>query len=58
MEVAPPVMMVPSTNMAGSMTPYAPVNVYTVPPANAAPAVPASSLPNAEDELKQVRIKE
>ncbi|XP_058802850.1 toll-interacting protein-like [Phymastichus coffea] len=56
MEMPPPVMMVPSTNMAGNFAPFAPVNVYTAPPiANPAPpAVPASSLPNAEEELKQI----
>lgn len=44
--------MVPSATMFGM--PYAPVNVYTAPPAIATPAVIPSSLPNAEIELKQV----
>lgn len=46
------IMMVPSATMFG--VPYAPVNVYTTPPAVAAPTVVPSSLPNAEVELKQV----
>ena len=44
-------MMVPSSTMFG-MTPYAPVNVYTAPPA--APIPVPSSMPDAEVELKQV----
>ncbi|KAJ8683453.1 hypothetical protein QAD02_019245 [Eretmocerus hayati] len=47
----PPVMMIPSTNMVGNLTPFAPVSVYTTP---AVPPVPPSSLPNAEEELKQI----
>lgn len=54
MEMRQPVVMVPSTNMVGSIQPFAPVNVYTAPPVNPVPVVPASSLPNAEVELKQV----
>ncbi|XP_008213196.1 toll-interacting protein-like [Nasonia vitripennis] len=54
MEMRPPVVMVPSTNMVGSIQPFAPVNVYTAPPVNPVPPVPASSLPNAEVELKQI----
>jgi len=46
------IMMVPSTTMFGM--PYAPVNVYTAPPAIPTPAAIPSSLPNAEVELKQV----
>ncbi|XP_054016534.1 toll-interacting protein A-like isoform X1 [Hylaeus anthracinus] len=49
---APPVMMVPSSTMFGA-APYAPVNVYTAPPAAAVPPIP-SSMPNAEVELKQI----
>lgn len=61
MEMAPPVMMVPSTNMTGSLAPFAPVNVYTAPPVAQPlqppqPAVPASSLPNAEEEMKTVIV--
>lgn len=44
-----PVMMVPSATMFG-MTPFAPVNVYTQPP----PSVIPSSMPQAEEELKQI----
>ncbi|XP_014216628.1 toll-interacting protein [Copidosoma floridanum] len=51
MEVPAPVMMVPSTNVIGNIAPYAPVNVYTAPPA---PPVLPSTLPNAEAELKQL----
>lgn len=50
---APPIMMVPSSTMFG-MTQYAPVNVYTTPPATAQPPVVPSSMPNAEIELKQI----
>lgn len=46
------IMMVPSSTMFGM--PYAPVNVYTTPPAAVAPTVIPSSLPNAEVELKQI----
>ncbi|EFN86309.1 toll-interacting protein [Harpegnathos saltator] len=46
------IMMVPSATMFGM--PYAPVNVYTAPPAVVAPSVVPSSLPNAEVELKQI----
>lgn len=46
------IMMVPSTTMFGM--PYAPVNVYTAPPAIATPSAIPSSLPNAEVELKQI----
>ncbi|XP_015520136.1 toll-interacting protein A [Neodiprion pinetum] len=49
-----PVMMVPSTNLCG-MTQYAPVNVYTTPPAVAAvPTVDPSQRANAEIELRQI----
>ncbi|XP_070160469.1 toll-interacting protein [Polyergus mexicanus] len=47
------IMMVPSATMFG-MPNYAPVTVYTKPPAVAAPTVVPSSLPNAEVELKQI----
>jgi hypothetical protein len=56
MEMSPPIMMIPSTNMTNNTAQFAPVNVYTVPPMNPIPAVPANSLPNAEIELKQVRV--
>lgn len=54
MDAPPPVMMVPSATMFG-MRPYAPLKVYTAPPAvSTVPAVAPSSMPNAEVELKQI----
>lgn len=56
--MAPPFMVVPSPTVFGRGVPYAPVNVYTAPP-TAAPGTqppPASTLPQAEEELKQVII--
>lgn len=50
---ASPIMMVPSSTVFG-MTQYAPVNVYTAPPAAAMPPVAPSSMQNAEVELKQI----
>ncbi|XP_076631109.1 toll-interacting protein A isoform X1 [Colletes latitarsis] len=50
---APSVMRVPSSTIFG-VSQYAPVNVYTTPPAAAALPVVPSSMPNAEIELKQI----
>ncbi|XP_011504833.1 PREDICTED: toll-interacting protein-like isoform X2 [Ceratosolen solmsi marchali] len=58
MEMPAPVMMIPSTNVTKSTTPFAPVNVYTEPPVNPTPPVLASLLPNAEIELKQVCFRQ
>lgn len=52
----PPIMMVPSSTMFG-MTPYAPVNVYTEPPTAVVLPVTPNSIPNAEEELKQVSYR-
>ncbi|XP_033216500.1 toll-interacting protein-like [Belonocnema kinseyi] len=51
--VAPPFMVVPSPTVFGGV-PYAPVNVYSAPPTDGTNAVPASTLPHAEEELKQI----
>lgn len=56
MGVAPPVMMIPATN--ARMTPFNPVSSYTPPQvAVPMPTVLPSTLPQAEEDLKQVRIK-
>ncbi|XP_057336212.1 toll-interacting protein-like [Microplitis mediator] len=52
----PPVVMVPSatSNLMFGMPGYAPVNVYTAPPVAPVAAPIPSSLPQAEEELKQI----
>ncbi|XP_051169123.1 toll-interacting protein-like [Leptopilina boulardi] len=52
--MAPPFMVVPSPTVFGRGVPYAPVNVYTAPPTAGTQPVPASTLPQAEEELKQI----
>lgn len=51
--VAPPFMVVPSPTVFGGV-PYDPVNVYSATPTAGTNPVPASTLPHAEEELKQV----
>ena len=51
--VAPPFMVVPSPTVFGGL-PYTPVNVYSTPQTAGTTPVPASNLPQAEEELKQV----
>ncbi|XP_076300094.1 toll-interacting protein B [Lasioglossum baleicum] len=54
MNAPPSVVAVPSPTMFGMKRYPNTVNVYTTPPAAAAPPVAPSSMPNAEVELKQI----